>query len=194
MTEKVPCIECGAMVLPATAERTGGLCMPCKNGNRESMEQAKEYYKKERELDKTCPYRAFWRKLVDKVYDQKTGFSGLTDDEKLYYSVNVLSGEVYNGGFMQFFDNTSGEHYRHAELGLIRLNAIKSLKLLRKAKHELFGDQSVPKNQTQRWLVTQNSNQEKVLDSLDTKFYEDPDNLGDKLEAFAQESGLVKNA
>jgi hypothetical protein len=26
------CVNCGAEILPATAERTGGLCMPCKQG------------------------------------------------------------------------------------------------------------------------------------------------------------------
>lgn len=32
MASKVICSKCGAGILPATAERTGGLCMPCKNG------------------------------------------------------------------------------------------------------------------------------------------------------------------
>lgn len=31
MSEKVPCKKCGAMILPRTAEKTGGLCMPCYN-------------------------------------------------------------------------------------------------------------------------------------------------------------------
>ncbi|HKV13234.1 MAG TPA: hypothetical protein VJ725_34155 [Thermoanaerobaculia bacterium] len=30
--EKVPCIQCGNLILPRTVEKTGGLCMPCKNG------------------------------------------------------------------------------------------------------------------------------------------------------------------
>jgi hypothetical protein len=29
---KVHCSQCGAEILAATAQRTGGLCMPCKNG------------------------------------------------------------------------------------------------------------------------------------------------------------------
>jgi len=28
---RVPCSKCGALILPITAERTGGLCMPCLN-------------------------------------------------------------------------------------------------------------------------------------------------------------------
>src|SRR5262249_55419030 len=29
IVQKIPCSKCGAMILPATAEKTGGLCMPC---------------------------------------------------------------------------------------------------------------------------------------------------------------------
>lgn len=27
--QKVPCVKCTALILPATAQRTNGLCMPC---------------------------------------------------------------------------------------------------------------------------------------------------------------------
>ena len=34
MTDKIPCTECNKMILPTTAAKTGGLCMPCsKNMN-----------------------------------------------------------------------------------------------------------------------------------------------------------------
>jgi len=32
--QKVPCSGCGALILPTTAARTGGLCMPCSTGQR----------------------------------------------------------------------------------------------------------------------------------------------------------------
>src|ERR1043165_6136151 len=28
--ERIPCSKCGAMILPITAQVTGGICMPCK--------------------------------------------------------------------------------------------------------------------------------------------------------------------
>jgi hypothetical protein len=31
---KTPCANCGALILPITAERTGGFCMPCSKGKR----------------------------------------------------------------------------------------------------------------------------------------------------------------
>jgi hypothetical protein len=32
--EKIPCEACGALILPTTAQSTGGLCMPCKKARR----------------------------------------------------------------------------------------------------------------------------------------------------------------
>jgi hypothetical protein len=194
MTEKVPCTKCGALVLPSTAERTGGVCMACKNGTRESMEKSKEYYKKERELDKTCPFRLFWKELVSRVYNESKGFNSLSEEEKIYFSVNCLSGEVYNGGFNQYFSNSAGENYKHAELGLIQLEATNSLRLLRKAKQIVFGSSAVPKEQYLRQLATDSDEVSTALDELDTEFYKDPDRLAEKLEVYAINNGLVKNA
>ena len=38
---KVPCTQCGALILTNTAERTGGLCMPCQRGTRAEIDEAK---------------------------------------------------------------------------------------------------------------------------------------------------------
>ena len=167
--------------------------MPCKNGTRKSMEASKESYRRERELDKTCPYRALWKILCDKVHDKSNGFSELSENEKIYFAVNILSGEVYNGGFDQFFGNSSGEYYTYAELGLMRISASSSLRLLRKAKQFAFGDKKVPEDQGDRWEFLKRLPDESELDALDTEFYKDEDQLDQKLESFAIETGLVEN-
>jgi hypothetical protein len=41
MTERVPCVICGALILPSTAVKTDGRCMPCKQGIRQSIEDNK---------------------------------------------------------------------------------------------------------------------------------------------------------
>ena len=194
MIEKVACTECGALILPTTAAKNDGICMPCKTGNRQNIENGKLYYAREKELNKTCPYRALWRDLVDKVHNQEAGFKGLTEEEKIYFSVGLLNGEAYNGGLIQFFENTSGEYFRYAELGLVRLAAKNSLSLLRATKKELFGDKEVPKEQEKRWSLLRNQNSEDVLDKLDTEYYKDLDDIDTKMEKFAKENGLVKNA
>ena len=193
MKEKIPCKECRALILPSTTEKYGGLCMPCKNGYRKNIEQSKEHYKKERKLDATCPYRALWRDLVKRVYDSSKGFETLTEDEKQYFAVGTLDGEVYNGGFVQYFDNTSGEYYRYSELGLMRIGAKESLRLLREAKLAAFGNNPVLKEQTKHWPHT-NDEVAKMLDNLDSQYYETKEDIGELLEAFACEAGMVKNA
>lgn len=167
--------------------------MPCKSGNRENIERGKEYYKKQRELDNTCPFRALWKELISKVHHTDGGFNSLSEDEQLYFSVNVLSGEVYNGGFDQFFTNSSGAYYRKAELGLVRLGATHSLKILRQAKEKYFGSNNVPQDREKRWELLRKNSTELDLDSLDTLFYQDLDQLEHKLETFAVEAGLIKN-
>ena len=51
MTQRIPCKRCGAEILPATAQATGGVCMACKNGIRKDIEKSKDYYRKEREKE-----------------------------------------------------------------------------------------------------------------------------------------------
>jgi hypothetical protein len=183
MSDKVSCKSCGVMILESTAQRTSGMCMPCKNGYREHIENARAYYAGERELDAHSPSRALWRDLVERVH-KGSGFESLSEDEKLYFAMSVLCGEVYNGGFVQFFDNTSGEHYRSAESGLQLVGATRSLELLRQAKWVMFGEADVPSDQAVRWKAM-NRAREKDLDALDEAFWKDPDQLGDKLDTFA---------
>ena len=191
MSEKVPCTACKTLIMPSTAERNAGLCMPCKNGNRENIEQAKAYYQKERELDKTCPFRALWRDIVVRVHDDNQGFHTLSEAAQHYYAVNCLSGEVYNGGFIQYFDNSSGEHYAVAERGLEQIGALHSLALLQQAKQAVFGDDPVPTDRDQRLAATDNPVAEARLNQLDDEFYKDLDNLDIKLESYAIQTGLV---
>ena len=194
MTQKVACKKCGVLILPTTANKNDGLCIPCKKGYRDNIERSKVYHAKERELEKTSPFRALWRELVSKVYDEPGGFNKLTEEEKLYFAVGVLDGEVYNGGFIQYFDNSSGEYYRYAELGLVRIGANKTLRLLRQAKSRVFGEISVPKEQDKRWAYVRKKNIEECLNDLDTKYYEKQEDIGAILEKFALQTGLVKNA
>jgi len=192
MSDKVPCRNCGASILKRTADRNDGLCVPCKKGYRDSIERSREYYRNERELNRTCPFRAYWRDLVDRVYTKDGGLNCLSEDEKVYFAVGVLDGEVFNGGFVQFFDNSSGEYYRHAELGLMQLAASDRLALLRAAKNEIFGADPVPTEQAQRFTYTSRLGDESRLNELDSKYCDLDDDLAAKLDEFALARGLVE--
>jgi len=135
------------MILPATAERNSGMCIPCKDGKREQIEEAKKRYAQEKQYD---PYRALWHSLVMRVHKTEQGFAGLTDDERLYFAIGMLEGEVYSGGFDQFFWNSSGNIFAEAAAGLKRLGAPASADLLEQARRILFGQLQPPSNWEER--------------------------------------------
>jgi hypothetical protein len=171
--------------------------MACKQGIRQNIEDSKRYYQEQRKYD---PFRELWKSLVHRIYHTDSGYKGLSDAERLYWSVGVLDGEVNNGGLHQFFSNSSGEMYLDVVDGLRELNAPESLKLLLRAKEILFPHGEPPKGREERWEAMRKYSREDgttrpewgvELDELDKAWYDDPDDLNEKLRAFAEERGLV---
>jgi hypothetical protein len=191
MSDKLPCEKCGAMILPTTAQSTGGLCMPCKKGFRQDIETSKRYYEEQKKYD---PFRELWKSLVQRVYETDSGFEGLNADEKIYFSVSVLEGEVYNGGFDQFFWNSSGNLFHEAVSGLEAIGACSCLDLLLQAKQAAFPDGQPPRNCEERRTylrLRESESQSALLNEFDRVFWKDPDKLQEKLVQFATEKGLV---
>jgi hypothetical protein len=196
------CSKCGALILESTALRANGLCMPCKGGYRESIEEGKRYIREERERRLTDPYWKLWMSLVEQVHHSPTGFDGLSHRQKLYFAVRLLEGEVYNGGFHQYFFNNSGSYYTYAEEGLIALGAFQALKLLQEAKDVLFPCVSVPVKIGERRRALPSYPEDnslalewsEKLDNLDKQYWADSEGITLRLEAFARSHGLVSNA
>ena len=194
---KVTCRACGAAILEATSTRNGGLCMPCKGGTRASIEASRARATQERERNATDPFRIYWRQLVNRVHQTPSGFAGLSEQERQYFAVACLSGEVYNGGFDQFFSNSSGGLYEYAIRGLSSMGAAQSLELLLKAKQVLFDTADVPEDSAARWQLLESrksDSQDSHLDQLDKMFWKDPDGLGALSRAFAKRNSLVITA
>src|SRR5690606_5526172 len=99
------------------------------------------------------PSHIYWRALVDRVHKVEPGFEGLSEAEKKYFAVCCLSGEVYNGGFHQFFFNSAGAYYKYVLSGLEEMGASESLQLLRKAKQVWFDFSDVPTDTRSRGLL-----------------------------------------
>jgi hypothetical protein len=191
---KVPCSKCGAAILTSTADKNGGLCVPCRKGTRESLERAKRWYKEQRERERTDPFWKLWQTLVTRVDKAESGLSALSDVEKQYFAVGLLDGEVYNGGFDQYFHNSSGGTYRWAVLGLEAMEAKRSLELLQRAKQVLFDFDDVPEDTSARrsYLAhKQSPSRSKRLEGLDDEYWKDPDTLAKRSEAFARKHGFV---
>jgi Domain of unknown function (DUF4375) len=198
MTDRVPCSACGAAILPSTAEKTGGLCMPCKGGYRKNIEESKVRYAQDKQYRETAEHK-HWLWLVDQVHKSETGFSGLSHPNQLYFATNLVSGEVHNGGFDQYFHNSSGDHYQFAVEGFTTIGASESLHLLISAKQIVFGEADVPSNTGARRKVIRAAHSatqdrlSKELDVLDRAFWADLDKLGERLSQFAQTHELHKN-
>ena len=166
--------------------------MACKNGIRKSIESSKKYYQEQRKPD---PFRDFWKELIRRVYESPEGFDGLSSHEKTYFAVCMLDGEVYNGGFDQFFFNSSGDYYQAALSGLAELGAFHSRELLIAARLALFSDGDLSRDTETRRAVLRHSPDDSatdnLLNNLDDKYYADPDKL-DRLRKFAIENHLVR--
>lgn len=195
MTDRLPCRACGHLILPTTAARNEGLCIPCKGGYRQNIEDGKRFHT-ERRRYLASPQALYWSALVNRVYDGGEGFAGLSPAERSYYAVSVLSGEVHNGGFDQYFGNSSGDQYQAARAGLRELEAEDALALLERAAALLFGDGPVPVSQAERqlrmptWADEPDRDCEAALDALDTRFYALADALGERLLAHARHHAL----
>ena len=54
------------------------------------------------------PIYKTWISLANK--EAAGSYSSLAPAERVFYNVYLLDLEVYNGGFLQYFGNTEGEH------------------------------------------------------------------------------------
>lgn len=191
---KVTCTKCGVFILESTAQKNEGLCVPCKSGRREAIETAKQRHQEQRERESTDPFRRLWLELVHRVHETAGGFADLSEIERQYFAVGLLDGEIYNGGFDQYFFNSSGNHYKHALLGLEAMGATHALLLLQRAKQVLFDFEEVPEGTEQRRRMLQQRATEsrtQRLEELDTLYWKDPDGLSSRSEAYARKHGLV---
>jgi Domain of unknown function (DUF4375) len=186
MTAQVACVECGKPVSARIARRMKGLCLACLG--RETTHTRKD------------PFYLFYNSLIERVHNSADGFGGLSEAEKLYWAVALLRNEINNGGFHQYFFNSSGSYYDYAEKGLVAVGAVQTLDLLRQAKETVFPTIPVPVDtEVRRNLLpvvepdSPNPEWERKLDELDQRFYANSDNLTPRLEAFAHEQGLVSD-
>lgn len=183
--EQTNCTTCGAPILLVTAQERGGRCLPCATGTRAQIEAGREFYQREKAY-RQSPEALFWRELVQR----RTPIAAWSQAERLYYAVRCLNGEVFNGGFHQYFFNSSGNDYQSALEGLLAMGATQSLKLLRDAKALMYGDADISTERDDAIRVMYDPDVVAALDRLDQAFWAEPDGLSGRLRTFARQSGL----
>jgi len=115
--------------------------------------------------------------IIGKKIPEKDDFQNLNNFEKTFIYVDVLEHNVTNGGFIQFFFNSSGQFAHEVFHAYMEIKAEKTIDILTEAIH-LFPEVPVPKNLRirQEILMKKDSNID-LWDALDTEFYKCEDDI-----------------
>jgi hypothetical protein len=115
--------------------------------------------------------------IIGKKIPAKDNFNNLNEFEKTFIYIDILEDNVTNGGFIQFFFNSSGQFAYEIFQAYLAIKAETTLDILTKAIH-LFPEIPVPKDARirQQILMEKDSNID-LWDTLDTDFYKYEDNI-----------------
>jgi len=116
--------------------------------------------------------------FIGELCDYGDDFSKLTDQQKLFYLNQNLEREINNGGFNQYFINSSGDNAHETILSLKAIGADKTADILQKAIDQ-FPNKTVPKDRDKRTEIVEQIEEvaNEVWNDLDQKFYQYEDNL-----------------
>ena len=126
--------------------------------------------------------------LIDNKIGDSNSLENLSDSEKTVLYVNILEREVNNGGFGQFFYNSSGQ-YAHEILGAYqKIEAYKTADIIKRAIN-LFPTLPVPKNwETRQDIVLEIDSDAGLWNELDNEFYKYEDNISDLTIKFVEQN------
>jgi hypothetical protein len=115
--------------------------------------------------------------IIGKKITEKDDFSNLNEFEKTFIYLDILEQNVTDGGFIQFFFNSSGQYTHEVFQAYHAIKAENTVDILTKAIY-LFPEMPVPKNLKvrQQILMEKDSNID-LWDEVDTEFYKYEDNI-----------------
>ena len=99
----------------------------------------------------------------------------LNEHERVFYVTQILEQEVNNGGFSQFFFNSSGDFSNELVDAFTKIGALKTAEICKKALAVFNG--KVPTDRDEREELLDSLDCDDVLSECDDKFYEYEDNL-----------------
>lgn len=130
-------------------------------------------------------------KVSERVFNRygKLGYDTLAQPEKVFVCVWGLEGEVNNGGFDQYYFNSSGDHALDAVASLEAIGARHTANLVRQA-NALFGDAgpSPDRFTRQKQLDTLGDAKTKKMNEIEQAFFKYEDKLGQLLEAYVSKN------
>ncbi len=104
----------------------------------------------------------------------------LTEPQKIFYFNQNLEREINNGGFSQYFYNSSGDFAHDTILSLQTIGANKTAHILQQAIDQ-FPNSLVPQERAKRQEVLERfeDSANEILEELDQTFYKYEDNLNE---------------
>lgn len=129
---------------------------------------------------------------IDEHLNQKSNYGEdievLTEPERVILFIENLEREINNGGFNQFYFNSSGDFSHETVDVLIKIGATKTSEIVRMANSE-FPDSTVPKDRTKRQIQLEQIKEvaNSTWEQCDQKFYQYEDDLVGLLLLFVKE-------
>ena len=119
----------------------------------------------------------------------KVDFQKLTKPEQVFLCIWELEAEVNNGGFEQYYQNSSGDNADKIVVALQSIGANLTADIGRQA-NEVFGKDGLPANQSERQqrIEKLSEEQKEIWTNLDSKFFEYPNNLAELLYDFVMKN------
>lgn len=111
---------------------------------------------------------------IGKICEYGDNMDALNEKQRIFYITYTLEGEVNNGGFWQFFFNSSGDMANEAVSSFEKIGANKTAEICKKAV-SVYGD-SVPQNRDERQSLLIDDVDE-ILNECDSAFYKYEDDL-----------------
>ncbi len=117
--------------------------------------------------------------ILWKKTELSDNYENLTEAKKTFIFIEMLEAEVNNGGFDQYFFNSSGDYAIETLESLKRIKAHKTAKIITEA-FEIFPIQPIPKDNEKRRTILKNINQNisNKWNQLEDNFYSNDENIG----------------
>lgn len=118
---------------------------------------------------------------------ESVGFEALTPAEQTFITIWSLEADVNNGGFDQYYFNSSGDHARFAPAALRAIGAREAAAIVEEA-NAIFGPDGPPRDRDQRQdaLEALGEDRSSIFSSVDERFFEYPDDLQTLLTDYVQ--------
>ena len=120
-------------------------------------------------------YDILWKKTES--FDD---FENLNEEEKNFLYLEILEAEINNGGFDQYFFNSSGDYAIEALEALKKVGAFKTAKIVEEA-YSHFPENPIPKDNEKRQeiLVAIDLKVSEKWKLLEDEFYSNDENIGE---------------